>query len=644
MELEKSVMAELSGMDLYGVKVTGLLCDAKTVQVCFEIGSVTIDCTTISEGIFQIDTLTHAGEVFVADEETLSQCSDWVKYVCMVIHPLIRKYRDQLPLVTPESSDSPESPEQLEEAEQLEQSAPPEELTLNEALKVLQETNEELKEARQEIAQLRNLKLRSDVGQQDATTGASVPSTRKKILSVVGSILFYLGLVATVLGVSFFGLQEPGAPPRVLAGHSMMTVLSRSMEPTLPLRALVVARWVDPNLLEIDDVVTYIRPDNATVTHRIIDIIENYQGTPYRGFRLRGDNNAIPDRYVVGAENIVGEIVFSNLFLGLVVFFIQQNIVLIVVFIVLGIALMYVVKKFFLNGKDASDTDLPEEADETANGVNGVSLDGEDGDALSFEQEEVEGQTVGKKKKYVRLALLAVLIIFFSYSAYRVLSYHFMYRRIEAAGAEIRQEYTQVIVDQESARNFLAVDWDGLLARNSDVVAWLHVPGTVIHYPVLAGATNETYLRTSIDGLPSEAGSVFLEENNESTFLDLHTIIYGHNMLNGSKFADVDALVSGDLPLSDVQYVYLYLPDGTVNIYQIVGGQLTDIFSMIYHLPVENLAAFYELMLADNVLDDVAFDRRELARVLTLSTCAEVGGSPVRSVIFAVLVDEVILN
>ena len=84
--------------------------------------------------------------------------------------------------------------------------------------------------------------------------------------------------------------------------------------------------------------------------------------------------------------------------------------------------------------------------------------------------------------------------------------------------------------------------------------------------------------------LPS---SIFLEENNDSDFLDLNTIIYGHNMLNGSKFSDINALVSGDISVEDVVYVYLYLPDGRVLIYQIVSAQVTDIYSEIYHLPVQ---------------------------------------------------------
>jgi len=635
MKLEELVLAELNSMNLHGVKVIGLLCDAKTVQIRFEIGSVTIDCTTINEAIFQINALTHEGKVFVADEATLSQCNDWVKYICSMIHPIINKYCDQLI--------APTHVKEVGASEEVEEVGASQEVSLNEALKMLQE-------ARQEIEQLKTSNQSQVVSQQSMpyTPPEKPPvSTRKKIFSVIGSIIFYLALIATVLGVAFFGLQEPAAPPRVLAGHSMMTVLSRSMEPTLPVRSLVVARTVDPNQLEIDDVITYVRQNNTTVTHRIIEIIENYQNTGERGFRLQGDNsNSVPDRSVVRAENVIGEIIFSNLFLGLVVFFVQRNIVLIVIFIVLGIALFYVIKKFFWNGPQAPDNDSPVDIAEATDSGSQASIDGDDGVASLRGQVEDDANDVEKKKKlkrYIQLTVAVVLLAVFGYSAYRVLGYRMMYQRIEAAGAGIRDDYTQVVVDQESARTFLSVDWDGLLARNTDVVAWVHVPGTVINYPVLAGATNETYLRTDIDRLPSEAGSVFLEENNESTFLDLNTIIYGHNMLNGSKFADIDALVRGELTPADVPYVYLYLPDGTVNIYRIVGGQLTDIFSLIYHLPVEDLEAFYELMLEDNVMD-VAFDRGELARVLTLSTCAEVGGSPVRSVVFAVLVDEVIIG
>ena len=170
---------------------------------------------------------------------------------------------------------------------------------------------------------------------------------RKKIGTLVGNITFYVLLISVVLGITFFGLRAPDAPPRSIAGFSMMTVLSRSMEPTLPVRALVVTRRVDARTLEVGQIVTYLREGDTTVTHRIIEVIDNYQGSQQRAFRLQGDNNSTPDAEAVLAHNIIGEVIYSNLFLGQVVFFVQGHILPIVLFLILLILLSYVIKKFF---------------------------------------------------------------------------------------------------------------------------------------------------------------------------------------------------------------------------------------------------------------------------------------------------------
>jgi sortase B len=468
---------------------------------------------------------------------------------------------------------------------------------------------------------------------------------RKKVLRVVGNIAFYVTLIAVVLGVALFGLQEPDAAPRSLGGYSVMTVLSGSMRPTIPVRSLIIIDGnVDANDLEVGDIITHLRPNNTTVTHRIIEIEENYRGFGERGFRLQGDHNSLPDREIILARNVIGRVTFHNLFLGQTVFFIQEHIILIVIFGGLGAALTVVIKKFFLI-KDEEERELEQaiendEVDEPSTTTNRLIV-----------EEEFQARKRNWKKP-LQLSLLVLLIGFFSYSIYRVLAYQALYREIEAASDALRNQHIQTItvedrdedeeIDQTTLphRTFLAVDWDGLLARNPDVVAWLHVPGTNINYPVLAGATNEEYLRLDLDRQHSVAGSIFLEENNANDFTDLNTILYGHHMFNGSKFADVHAFVDGNIRIEDVPYIYLYLPDGRVFIYQIIGAHLTTNHSPIYHLPVTDLTAFHERIAADNRLtleSELDLD----APILTLSTCSESGiANEVRSVIFGTLIEQ----
>ena len=265
---------------------------------------------------------------------------------------------------------------------------------------------------------------------------------------------------------------------------------------------------------------------------------------------------------------------------------------------------------------------------------------------------------MGKKKAnykgiLARVGAVTIMVVFF-YSSYNLLTIRSVYREIEAAGNEIRDNFTRPVQPQAPElppeeidelyfmrnRNYLAIDFEGLQERNPDVVAWIHVPGTDINYPILAGRTNNEYLNLDLDRRWSLAGSIFLEENNSPTFNDLNTIIYGHNMLNGVKFSDIDAFVRGEITLEEVPYVYLYLPDGTVRLYKIVSAVETTRYSTLYHLPVLDLEYFYEKMLEESIID-VPFNRENQAPVLTLSTCGEGFMTPVRKIVFAVLLGEI---
>jgi len=258
-----------------------------------------------------------------------------------------------------------------------------------------------------------------------------------------------------------------------------------------------------------------------------------------------------------------------------------------------------------------------------------------------------------KKKKtsiLTRILTIIIMVVFF-YSVYNLWSIRNTYREIEAAGNEIRDNYVQLApqpspsdpddgLDYLRNRQFLAIDFEGLQARNNDVVGWIQVPGTSINYPILEGRDNNEYLNLDLDRNRSLAGSIFLEQNNSSTFTDLNTIIYGHNMLNGVKFSDIDAFVRGEISPEEVSYVNVYLPNGNVKIYRIVSAIETNRYSDLYHLPVLDLEDFYTRMLADSIIN-VPFDRAILPPVLMLSTCGDGFQTPIRKIVFAVLLGEI---
>lgn len=84
-----------------------------------------------------------------------------------------------------------------------------------------------------------------------------------------------------------------------------------------------------------------------------------------------------------------------------------------------------------------------------------------------------------------------------------------------------------------------------LIAENADCIGWLSIDGTNISYPVMHTPSEpQKYLRRNFYGKYSQSGVPFLDGrcNLQSTNL----IIYGHNMKNGTMFADLKKYVDRD--------------------------------------------------------------------------------------------------
>lgn len=78
-----------------------------------------------------------------------------------------------------------------------------------------------------------------------------------------------------------------------------------------------------------------------------------------------------------------------------------------------------------------------------------------------------------------------------------------------------------------------------LSAEHSDAVGWLYIPGTNMNYPILQAEDNQYYSHRAADGSYLYAGSLFMDYRNSTDFSDFNSVVYGHNMQNGSMFADI---------------------------------------------------------------------------------------------------------
>ena len=100
-------------------------------------------------------------------------------------------------------------------------------------------------------------------------------------------------------------------------GWHLNIVYGGSMEPAIEVGSLIVVKPVEPQAIEVNDVITYRASTESGIvtTHRVIGVMNNY-GSPT--FRTKGDANEDPDVNAVPAQNVVGRVRFSVPYVGYV--------------------------------------------------------------------------------------------------------------------------------------------------------------------------------------------------------------------------------------------------------------------------------------------------------------------------------------
>lgn len=162
--------------------------------------------------------------------------------------------------------------------------------------------------------------------------------------------------------------------------------------------------------------------------------------------------------------------------------------------------------------------------------------------------------------------------------------------------------------------------------ENEDIYAWLTVPGTVIDYPVLQHPSQlDYYLNHNVDRSSGYPGCIYSQYLNSLEWDDSNTVLYGHNMKNGSMFAGLHFYEDPQF-LEENPYVYIFT-QGYVRIYHIFGAYEYDNRHLLLTRDMEDTEVFADYLeevrelngMRDNFLEEVPVSAED--RVLTLETC-----------------------
>lgn len=214
------------------------------------------------------------------------------------------------------------------------------------------------------------------------------------------------------------------------------------------------------------------------------------------------------------------------------------------------------------------------------------------------------------KDIFIKLIIIGFVFVFFI-CMYVIINDFFQYNESKEIILELKEEVIENNV--ETGKKFF--DWEKLKQINIDIVGWIEIENTNINYPILKD-NNLYYLNHSHDKKYNKNGAIFT--TNTYPFQEQETIIYGHNMKNGSMFSDLGKYLKKDY-FDSHNKIKIYTPNGDFegiifSAYSIgIDEENNNIKSLDFIERIEyyKKASAYKIENIDNI-----------AKIIKLSTCS----------------------
>ena len=244
-----------------------------------------------------------------------------------------------------------------------------------------------------------------------------------------------------------------------------------------------------------------------------------------------------------------------------------------------------------------------------------------------------------KKSVKIFLSVLCVLFVaIFAFSGYKIYSTIHEYKVAEKAYDKLSHQYVSKADDKAEKSDAekeaeltepenkvetspVTVDFNALKNECEDIIAWIYAPDTVIDYPIVKAEDNFFYLRRMIDGNYNPSGTIFIDCLNEPDFASQNTLVYGHNMHDGSMFASLRNYDKQEY-YDAHPIMYLNTPEQNYRI-EIFAAYITDADSDTYNMNFSSQGVYQDYL--NKMVSQSAFKANISPEVsdhlVTLSTC-----------------------
>lgn len=168
-------------------------------------------------------------------------------------------------------------------------------------------------------------------------------------------------------------------------------------------------------------------------------------------------------------------------------------------------------------------------------------------------------------------------------------------------------------------------NFKALLKLCEDGVGYIYQDDTVISYPILQAEDNDKYLRHLMNGEYNVAGTLFVDYAFEDGLNSRYSIIYGHNMDDGSMFGTLTKYKDEEYYKEHPEFQIFVGDRGYV--YYVYAAAQVPIDSFVFNYNDMTDEEFLEFMAKVKELTDYEIDIpvkiTEHSHVVLLSTCIE---------------------
>lgn len=175
--------------------------------------------------------------------------------------------------------------------------------------------------------------------------------------------------------------------------------------------------------------------------------------------------------------------------------------------------------------------------------------------------------------------------------------------------------------------NFINVNLNYYIQKNSETVAWLQVNGTKVNYPVVQHSDNTFYLEHDFYQRKTTNGWIFGDYRNNFENFNNNTIIYGHNLINNTMFGSIPDLLNNQW-FSNKNNHYIKLSTKNTNsIWQIFSIYKIEPTTDYLQAKFNSTTAYQEFLntIKNRSVYDFNLELNYTDKIITLSTCDDIG-------------------